>query len=164
MKTNKLLKLKGRLQENPRPRSGTEPNIKENDTVTSDRIRDLSASLHKVWEYWQADDTGLPPRIVPKSLRIKEILRKSQTRILGVKFIGNCPVCHLFTYMCSLRAIEDGIGKLDKLAETIDAAPFSGQITGRQVKAMAANKPIDSEDPKSEARNRKTRKREWRRN
>ena len=157
MKTNKLLKLKGRLQENPRPRSGTEPNIKENDTVTSDRIRDLSASLHKVWEYWQADDTGLPPivsarfkRIVPKSLRIKEILRKSQTRILGVKFIGNCPVCHLFTYMCSLRTIEDGIGKLDKLAETIDAAPFSGQITGRQVKAMAANKPIDMEDPKSE--------------
>ena len=136
MKTNKLLKLKGRLQENPRPRSGTEPNMNENDTVTSDRIRDLSASLHKVWEYWQADDTGLPPivsarfkRIVPKSLRIKEILRKSQTRILGVKFIGNCPVCHLFTYMCSLRTIEDGIGKLDKLAETIDAAPFSGQIT-----------------------------------
>ena len=157
MKTNKLLKLKGRLQENPRPRSGTEPNINENDIITSDQIRGLSASLHKVWEYWQANDTGLPPlvsaryrRIVPKSLRIKEILKKSQSRILGVKFIGNCPVCHLFTYMCSLRTIEDGIGKLDKLAEIIDASPFSGQITGRQVKAMAAKKQITPDDPKAE--------------
>lgn len=162
MKTNNLLRLKGRFQENSRTKQSNEPNIGVNDIVSSEHIRNISTSLSKVMHYWEINNTGLPPlvsarytRVVPKSLRISEILKKSQVQILGAKFIGENPVCHLFTYMCNLKTIREGIKKLDILARIVDGEPFSGKISGRQIKAIAVKKELNFGDPKAEDKKKK---------
>lgn len=156
MKTNKLLKLKGRFQENTRKDYGNDLNIRVDDVITSSQVRMLSESLRSVVRYWEADATGLPPlvsahytRIVPKSLRIREILKKSRTKVIGARFSGTSHVCHLFTYICPLDVIRDGVSKLDELAAIIDGSPFSGKITGRQLKAISAKKEIKPDDPRA---------------
>ena len=158
----KLMKLKGQFAENQRKATDNEPNIGLTDIVTSSHIRALADSLRAVERYWLADSSGLPPivsahhtRIIPKSLRVHEILKKSSTSIIGARYSRTDPICHIFTYLCSLSVIRNGIERLDQLAAIIDESPFSGTITGRQVKAMAAVRDIRSDDPRAAEKKRR---------
>ena len=158
----KLMKLKGQFAENQRKATDNEPNIGLTDIVTSSHIRALADSLMAVERYWLADSSGLPPivsahhtRIIPKSLRVHEILKKSSTSIIGARYSRTDPICHIFTYLCSLSVIRNGIERLDQLAAIIDESPFSGTITGRQVKAMAAVRDIRSDDPRAAEKKRR---------
>lgn len=158
----KLMKLKGQFAENQRKATDNEPNIGLTDIVTSSHIRALADSLRAVERYWLADSSGLPPivsahhtRIIPKSLRVHEILKKSSTSIIGARYSRTDPICHIFTYLCSLSVIRNGIERLDQLAAIIDESPFSGMISGRQVKAMAAVRDIRSDDPRAAEKKRR---------
>lgn len=159
MRNNMLLRLHGRFVENTRTQIHPEANINERDFVSSEDIRSLSSALSSVLTYWNKDASGFPPlvsvrytRIIPKSLRMETVLSGKDLKILGVRYSETNPVCHIFTYQCSLKIIEEGIRRLDALADFLDASPFSGGISGRLVKAIDALHDIKPDDPKAESK------------
>lgn len=164
---NKIIKLSGQLESAP----NTQPfgAIKITNKVTTDDIELLIGYIHTAIDTWNQKYSifNCPiisveySRIIPKSLRIKELFKSNDTKVLnkaivGSNYNGNK---HVIVYRLPVISLQSGIERLEKLKSLLATSfnscvePSTLALINEKQKKMTAIIKTSEQIEKEEKRN-----------
>lgn len=148
---NNILYLKGSFEQKKSSSGFGGPELPKNSIITFKDLKVIKNDLERVKEFWINENlfsgaliSVYYNRIIPKSKRIQEILKKGNetpnSTIVGARFAqGAKNQKHIITHFVSFELLDEAINKLEKCIQVLQK-DFNGEMTTERVKALNLKK------------------------